>query len=195
MQPTDYPEGPQALARDWILKVLAAKGWSANRLAKEAGLSSATVHRALNDPHVTSNTTLEKISKATGIPSPIAAHASGQPGFREADAEPMRAPARTEDPAQTWWRLNTRAAELAGYLPGDEVLTDARIVPRAGDLVCAQVYDLRRDTAETVFRIFDPPYLIARSMDPSVPAKPLLVDGQTVVLVGTVIRTQRTREA
>ena len=193
MQPIDYPEGPQSLARDWILKVLAAKGWTPHRLAVEAGLSPATVHRALNDDHVTSNTTLEKISKATGIPTPLAAHAAGQSGFRESDAVPLHAPARTESDAQTWWRLNTRAAELAGYLPGDEVLTDQSVMPRAGDLVCAQVYDFQMGSAETVFRIFDPPYLVVRTMDPSVSTKPLPVDGKHVLIMGTVVRSVRLR--
>lgn len=192
----DPREQVQSSTREWIKRAMERRGWTANRLAKEAGLAPSTVHRALNDPRfVTSTTTLEKIATATGLPSPV--H-SGT-GFAEADAVPLDAAdipssLRPAD-AEVVWELKTRAAELAGFLPGDLVLLDPRITPRAGDLVCAQVYNFQLGTAETVFRLFEPPYLITRTMDPSITAKPLLVDDERVKVWGVAVRSLRTRGA
>ena len=194
MQPEHWSRGPQSLARDWINKVLEQRGWTPNRLAREAGVSPATIPRALNDDrYVTSNTTLGKISKATGIPTPMEAQAAGTPGFREPDAVRLAGSESAVELHQDWWRLGTRAAELAGYLPGDQVLVDQDVAPRAGDLVQAQSYDLQLGTAETIFRIYDPPFLIVRTMDPGISAKPLTVDGERIRIVGTVVRSVRVR--
>lgn len=65
--------------KDWaityILHVLEAKDWSANRLATEAGVASSTINRPLRErdwPHKISRTTLTKIQEASGIdPSPF----------------------------------------------------------------------------------------------------------------------------
>ena len=184
----------QANTREWIKKVLERRGWTPNRLAKEAGVSPATIFRALNDDRfVTSTTTLEKIAAAAGVPSPMQ---SGT-GFAEPDGITLVA---SQLPAiltpvlnQVPWELRTRAAELAGYLPGDVLLVDPDVAPASGDLVCAQVYNFQNGTAETVFRIFEPPYLIARTMDPSITAKPLLVDDERVKIWGVAVRSLRTR--
>ncbi len=47
-------------------------------------------------------------------------------------------------------------------MPGDILKIDMRLKPRQGDAVIAQIYD-GYGNAETVFRIFSDPYLIARS--------------------------------
>jgi transcriptional regulator with XRE-family HTH domain len=184
----------QRITRKWLEGVLKAKGWTPNRLAKEAKVSPATIHRALNDEDlVTSNTVLDKIARAAGVPSPIEGKAA--PGLREPDAvfmEPAVLPsAFRPGAAQAVWQLKTRATELAGYLPGDYVLVDQGVEPAAGSLVCAQIYDLNRDTADTVFRVFDPPYIVTRTMDPNLSAKPLPVDDDHVKIWGTVIRMLR----
>lgn len=62
-------------ALDYILHVLEAKDWSANRLAVEAGVSPSTINRPLRIvdwPHHLSRTTIAKIWDATGIdPAPF----------------------------------------------------------------------------------------------------------------------------
>lgn len=187
----------QARVREWLRRVLAAKGWSEHRLAKEAGVSPATIHRALyDDRFVTSSLTLEKVAGAAGVPSPLAPPVGG--GFREPDAlfvadGATKSFGMDADGPQAVWRLSTRACELAGFLPGDLVLMDERLTPKAGDLVCAQVYDLARDSAETVFRIYDPPYLAARTMDPAISSKPLLVDGERVRIAAVMVKMLRER--
>jgi len=195
-------QGPQEAARQFIRRVLTAKKWTPNRLGREAKVSPSTVHRALNDDRfVTGNTVLDKIAKAAGIEWSSASAPMGQPGqFGEAEATPYTSEA--EIPAELLpadgeavWRLNTRAIELAGYLPGDLVLVRQGVDAVNGDLVCAQVYNFQQDTAETVWRIYDAPYLVARTMDPSVSTKPLTVDGERVIIWGVVIRCLRVRSS
>lgn len=65
--------------RDWainyVLHVLEAKDWSANRLANETGLATFTINRPLREkdwPHKLSRTTINKIQTASGIdPAPF----------------------------------------------------------------------------------------------------------------------------
>ncbi|WP_439137509.1 hypothetical protein [Roseicyclus sp.] len=62
-------------AIDYVLHVLQEKNWSANRLAKEVGLSSTTISRPLADPCYAgslSRRTITKIFEKTGIdPAPF----------------------------------------------------------------------------------------------------------------------------
>ena len=62
----------------------------------------------------------------------------------------------------------------------------------SGDVVCAQVYDWSTGRAETVFRIFEPPYLVSASSDPQF-LRPLVVDDDKVHIKGVVIQTYRSR--
>lgn len=187
--------------RLWLRRILDAKHWTPHRLAKEAGLGPATVHRALHDARfMPSLSTIEKIALASGmsLPRGLGSSASGPaPGFGEPEAVPMaestKASPPSLDPDRSVWRLVTRAVELAGYLPGDSVVVDQSVTPVAGDLVCAQVYDLGGDSAETVFRIYHPPYLVSHSLDRDVSRKPLVVDNERVRIAGTVISMARVR--
>jgi lambda repressor-like predicted transcriptional regulator len=62
-------------AIDYVMHVLEAKEWSANRLASEAGLAASTIARPLRTldyKDKLSRTTIAKIAKASGIdPSPF----------------------------------------------------------------------------------------------------------------------------
>jgi SOS-response transcriptional repressor LexA len=88
------------------------------------------------------------------------------------------------------WTLRSRALEVAGYLPGDVLIVDLNARPDDGDVVCAQVYE--RDNAETLFRIYEAPYLQAATYQRGL-FKPLLVDGRRVVLRGVVVASIRPR--
>lgn len=88
------------------------------------------------------------------------------------------------------WRLRTEALIVAGYLPGDLVLVDPAIEARPQDLVCARVADWQRGNEQTLFRIFDPPFLVAAAQDRTA-FKPLLVDPERVQLRGVVIESYR----
>jgi transcriptional regulator with XRE-family HTH domain len=195
----DTPGGPQEQTRAFIQKILREKKWTANRLATEAKVSKGTISRALNDSRfVTSTTTLAKIARAanTALPQP----ASDAPsGLREPEAIYIteltaNVPIAMAAPTQGIWQIKNRATELAGYIPGDYVLVESAITPIAGDLVCLQLRDLARDTAETVFRIYDPPYAVMRTADVSLNQKPQLVDQDRVTIWGVVIKLVRTRK-
>jgi hypothetical protein len=67
------------------------------------------------------------------------------------------------------------------------------VKPRAGDVVAAHVYNLGRGTAETVLRLYDPPYLVTRSTDDAISLKPLLVDDERVRITATAIGSTRRR--
>jgi transcriptional regulator with XRE-family HTH domain len=199
LQPSGVPTARDNI-RAWLRQVLETKGWTPNQLAKAAQVSASTLSRALNDDRFTTGIpTIEKVVRATGLPPPegigITKGKLGTGGFREPEATPM--PARSSDndadPNLSEWRLNSRALELAGYLPGDFVELNQTLAPSGDDVVCAQVYDISRGTAETVFRIFDPPYLVTRSLDERVSRKPLLIDNERVRVVGTVVRSWRLR--
>lgn len=90
------------------------------------------------------------------------------------------------------WVLRSRAVELAGYLPGDILLVDLNERARSRDLVCAQVYDWTRGKAETVFRIYESPYLIAASGEQHL-LKPFVVDDDMVMIRGVVVGSIRPR--
>lgn len=91
------------------------------------------------------------------------------------------------------WVLKSRCLEGAGYLPGDVVLVDLNARPQPGDVVCAQVYD-RNGRAETVFRIFEDPFLVAATLDRTL-FKPWLIDNDRVIVRGVVIASLRERRA
>lgn len=88
------------------------------------------------------------------------------------------------------WELNTRALELAGYLPGDVVLVDLNATPKPGDAVYAQLYDWPGRKAQTVMRIFERAgpinLLVAKTTDPGL-AQPHIVDGERVVIKGVLM--------
>jgi hypothetical protein len=71
-------------------------------------------------------------------------------------------------------------------MPGDTVLVDLSTPPKAGEPCCAQVYDWRGGKAETVMRLFEPPYLVAATFDANL-RKPLLVDSERVVVKGLIM--------
>jgi hypothetical protein len=70
------------------------------------------------------------------------------------------------------WRLNTRALELEGYMPGDIVLVDLNASPQAGDAVYATIREQSR--VEPIMRKFQPTgivdLLVPRTNDPDAPA-------------------------
>lgn len=89
------------------------------------------------------------------------------------------------------WRVSTSAMQLAGYIEGDLILVDrTRSTPIAGNIVLAQVYDWHLGSAKTLLRRYDPPVITAASADPR-GARPYIVDGTNVTVVGTVVASWR----
>lgn len=202
---TDIAEETRAEVRTWLLRVKAATGWSWTKIARTAGVAPSTLTKAVkpDHPHAMSTTTLTKISRGTGVPMPPDLGAPATEGFTETEAAPYIPEGRPDidrllaeytgdDANLVPWELATRALELAGYLPGDVVVLDMGATPRPGDIVCAQVYDFAHDTARTIWRRFDPPYLIPATTDPGA-QKPEQLDRAKVK--GVVVMSLRPRRA
>lgn len=187
--------------RAWIDSLLAEHRLEIPGLASRAKVAPSTIYRWYDDayPFEARSSTLRKIALAFGSRVPSADPSEPVAGFSDGDVQqlfghdiPDHLVAGTN---QGVWRISTRALELAGYLPGDLVLVEMGLPARAGDVVCAQVYNLERGSAETKLRIFRPPFLITRTMDAAAEEQPLFVDNERVAIVGTVIRSLRLRAA
>ena len=196
--------------RRYIARVLARTGWNQTELAQRAGLDPSTRSRFMGGArpgHALRPSTLAKIASISGLApdAEVSEAPPAAPGFAESEATPLAVAAETPlaaiiamlaeghaniDP----WTLASRALEGAGYLPGDILLVALGETPAAGDVVCAQVYDWTKGKAETLFRIFEPPYLVAATGDPRL-MRPHLVDDGAVIIKGVVIHSLRGRAA
>ena len=186
---------------------MARTGLRATPLAQRAGIAPSTLLRALDPDRPTSleRRTIERLADATGVAPPWNA-APGGGGFSDADTAPWSAADDAASPVdqaplpvdQYWKVVRTRALELAGILPGDLLLFDQSLDANADDVVEAQVYSLDSRTAETVLRLYEPPTLVTRTMDPALTgrpvARPLIVDGERVRIVAVMLKVSRVRE-
>lgn len=189
----------------WLQAMLDFRTWNVTRLAREAGVSQSTLAKFLNDPenlaHLSTNS-VEKLSRAGGI-RPYETSPSVAPrGLSDGEAERfvgfdgqahfnnlIQAMAAGNSVAP--WVLQTRALEAVGYLPGDVLMVDMNAAPAEGDVVCAQLYD-RSGEAETIFRIYEHPFLVAATLNRA-NLKPLIADNNTVVIRGVVTSSHRPR--
>lgn len=191
----------------WLDFVLRTKGWRTAELARRSGVNASTFAKFKNDPENKSRLepgTITLIERATGLKAFDTTQTERPRGLGEQesipyDAEPvevlneavraLRSGRNGVDP----WVLRSRCLEVAGYVPGDVLMVDMNAKPEQGDVVCAQVYD-RLGRAETVFRIFEDPFLVASSLDGTF-FKPLLIDNERVVVRGVVVASFRDRRA
>lgn len=187
------------IIRSWIADIERRFHVSRNELAQRAGVKPSTVYRWFDDRfgHMPAFSTLQQIADAFGVelPGTSSAATPAVQGFAEGDAAPWEGPPDEElQPNQSDKLIATRALELIGYLPGDVARLDMSVPPRPGDVVFAQVYDLDRGVAQTRLRLYDPPFLLTRSLDPAIDGKPLYVDGARVAIVGPVVKLTRLRK-
>ena len=146
---------------------------------------------------------LDEVLKRGGVTDDATAEVLA-PGFSESDAiswVPKDGEGRKIDqiadafgrrPGVDVWQVKGGAMALHGVLPGDFMLVDTHAADRVrpGDTVVAQVYDNARGRAITVLRRFEPPVLVAASMEPE-ERRVLVVDGVNVVVRGRVIAIWR----
>lgn len=177
------------LIRHWLTDVMRRTGLKATPLAKRAGLAPSTLIRALDEqnPSMLERRSIAKIAETYGVPEP-----GRQLLGMNDDLLPYEQTGDTADqitPDQYRRVIGTRVLDLIGYVPGDILLLDMSEPATEGDVVDAQVYD--RSGASTVLRYYDPPYLVTRSTQPELTAKPLLVDAERVRIAAVVILAQR----
>jgi transcriptional regulator with XRE-family HTH domain len=189
----------------FIAKVLAKTGWSQSDLAARAGLDPSTLSRFLSkgrEGHALRASTIQRIATASGFAfdSEIVAEISG---FSESEAKPFEFVAQDrravaikllcdQNDSSDAWILKSRALESLGHLPGDVLIVGLNTTPHIGDIVCAQIYDWAKGGAETVFRIYQPPALIAATHDTNL-LKPFLLTDNAVVVKGVVLHSLRSR--
>ncbi|GJE06374.1 hypothetical protein AOPFMNJM_1690 [Methylobacterium jeotgali] len=194
----------------WVEAVLAHLRIRPTELARAIERAPSTLNRFLNDPDAThdlSPETVERIADYAKL-RPYERPAERAPrvsGMAEAEAIAYR-PEGDRDGVMNQaveqlvgmrngvdpWVLQSSALSSIGYLPGDVMLVDLNERPRPHDVVCAQVYDWMRSKAQTVFRLYEPPYLLASTTDQSV-LRPLVVDDNVVVVKGVVTASVRPR--
>ncbi|MGF1456158.1 MAG: helix-turn-helix domain-containing protein [Alphaproteobacteria bacterium] len=206
--------------RAYLRHACDSTGLSATALARRAGVAPSTVNRFLNEdppPSVPSNTTLRKIADAAGIepfgryregPAALGSPAAGlgedqaafiadastgldrDPPGASTGAAALLAQFENTPVRASLWQVKGAAMELAGLLDGDTAVVDLNGAPQRGCIVLAQLYDWTVGTARTVFRLWDPPYLVAASRTP-LDHRPELA-GEQAQVKGVVRFTYRT---
>ena len=192
----------------WVRAVLAHLGVSATELARRAKLAPSTLQRPLNDPEwdkMLSGRSMAAIAEVAGL-RPLE-FPNRVRGLAEAEAtkydfnlssdasdnfdRAVREMCQGRN-GRDAWLMRGYALELSGIMPGDVLIVDMNIQPAQDDIVCAQIYDWSGTKTETVFRLFDPPYLVTHSVR-AAREKPLAVDNSTVVIKGVVSTVMRNR--
>jgi SOS-response transcriptional repressor LexA len=200
---------PRQKQVDWINAILDQRGWTKTHLARMANLSASTLTKfmAADDEHTLSSNTLEKIRRASNFELYQSTPVTPQRGTSAQEAiefdyemvqdtaisNALRSAASACNQSQIW-RLNSRALENAGYLPGDYLLVDASAEPKLGDTVCARLKQTEQTDPTTIIRIFESPFLVPATTDQSL-LRPLLLDGQSVTIAGVVVASFRPRRA
>ena len=189
----------RAEVADWLRDLKKRSSLSYDEIADRAGVGTSTLYRWMDEGRTDSpsHAALLSLSEAFGVPLPGARTAAPGPGFQESGLARLDPPEQEmpENPNQSWWRVRDRALELAGFLPGDQVLLDQSVQPRRGDAVVAQIYDTKLGAAETVLRLYAFPALVTRTNDAEFTDRADVIDADRVKVMGTVVRLLRDRRS
>ncbi len=202
MAPKPTPtEGAAAFRRsvvEWVIGIERQFNVTRAQIAERSGIKSSTIYRWFDQSlnHVPSNASVLQIANAFGVTGPGSVTPSPPLANEEGLTVAEAPPGETWDHAtQNWWRVGDRALELAGYLPGDLVLCDPKVAARQGDVVVAVLHRAGDGLGERRLRLFVPPFLVTRSMDPHLHDMADLVDGHRVMVSGPILRLVRHRDA
>lgn len=196
----------QTRQRAWLDEIVQMTGEKPSTIAENAGVSDTTLTRLLYNKDYSgtlTQVTIDRIKARYKVPGPEETTKSrGATLLSFSEAE--RLEDKREEPALLRviaaiterhvnvepWRLKTTSLELAGFLAGDIVFVDTAATPQAQDAVCAQIADYGRGSAETIWRIFDPPYLVGAAHDRTA-YKPILIDHDRVKVRGVIVDSLR----
>lgn len=192
----------------WLEHIVTSTGLTITEIARAGGLHPSTLTRfkAKNDAgHTLTSSTVRKIENATRVPAYVTDMRPAIQSFAENEAQPFLAREETGNPVETALRTATKAAQniqlwtmkantlsAMGYPAGMVVAIDHDAEPRDGDAVCAQKYDYRRGTAETIFRVYRTPYLLT-AYQSGEPGEVEIVDNKNVVIAGVIVGGFRLR--
>jgi hypothetical protein len=192
----------QMRQKAWLREVLTKTRLLPSQLAIGAGVSSSTLTRLLNRDDYSGTLTpetIERIKDTYKVPGPeefssgarsigLSEAARFDPSRERGDLALIVAAILRGRKGFEVWRLKTMALEGVGYLPGDVLFVrhlDVGDHARPQDAVCAKVIDFAHGSEETVWRVYDPPFLVGASNDRTA-YKPVLVDGDRVRIYGVV---------
>ena len=147
---------------------------------------------------------MEKAGMGDSAATKTIASYRDQKGFSESDASPFHAAPSAMQAAEIIatafgkrsgadvWTIDSNAMHLSGYLRGDKILVDTHQSERvtAGDIVIAQIYNWQDGDAKTILRRYEPPVLVADSIEEN-DRRVVVVDGNNVVIKGKVIAQWR----
>lgn len=196
----------QARHRNWLQTIVGESGDTLFQVAHRSGVSASTLTRLANNLKyggVLSAVTIERISRAYQVPGPDEYGASRRPALIGLSEAERYLPADEQDDicelvkhllgrrgGLDAWRLKTDALEQVGYLAGDVVVVDMHAAAQPQDVVCAQVHNWRGGGSQTIWRVYDPPYLVGAAHDRTA-YKPVMVDSERVVIKGVVDKLVR----
>lgn len=179
--------------RRWLETLLAERNMTATELACKAQLNPSTLTRFLQGNrhgHTLSPRTVRKIEDAT-------TQRRSTSGLVTEEAIPFHAEAAPLSPLRAAllalkegrngmdaWTITTNELEGIRLFEGDVVMVDLNADPVAGDIVCAHLNDWPHGKVRTVFRLYEPPYLLAGGVGPG--RRPEAVDGRNVRIRGVV---------
>jgi hypothetical protein len=195
-----------AKQRAYLRDTLHELNITASRMAGMLGMAPSTFTRFINLPDSSEKTmhpaTIDKVEKLRQVNSDSPFPTTAQGSWATLREEAARLDMESGDTALLQalrsligdregiepWRLNTRALELEGYMPGDIVLVDLNASPQAGDAVYATIREQSR--VEPIMRKFQPTgivdLLVPRTNDPDAPPT-LVVDRKQVLIRGVLL--------
>ncbi len=179
----------------WLTQVFEKTGWSPNTLAQAAKIDPSTLYRFMSDDnHQMRRVTVARIAKVAKVEPPeFAGLSAGDAREYDLGKLPDTSLPGIDAPNLAAVKVSNDAMKLSGVAEGDILVIDRKRTARAGDIVVAQLYDFRLGTADTIIRIYEPPYLIPNTDNPE-HRRPLLVDNERVQITGVAVRQIRVRE-
>lgn len=197
----------QRETKEWVRAVARHLNMSPSDLARHGGMAASTLTRWLNDTSNSvgiSQSSLEKVAAYSGF-RPQQFPGRARSGFSEPDAVPFEqdamgqpewvrhavASARSGRNGIEAWVMKGAALDGIGIMPGDILIIDHNHRAKTGDVVIAQILDFQTGTAETVMRLYQPPFILTHSLRLG-PQRPEQVDEERVSIVGTMVGVIRT---
>jgi hypothetical protein len=198
----------RAAQKRWLHSLTERHNITLTEIARRAAMNPSTLTQFYNREERAGTLQTFSIRRiADAMAEPVPPEVVGETelrGFREAEAavydpmpgdplaEAVRAFVAGRDHLIPW-ELKTRALEPAGFAPGDVLIMDLNGTATPGDVVCAQIYDWQASRAETVFRIYEPPYLVGAGEDTW--RKPLAETDRAVAIKAVMLMSFRRRTA